>query len=183
MALPWLIGGLVVLAGRQIVKKLNESDDNGDRDDEREHRRRREEAERERSESERKKKLDAARENFAMHGEGIGLDIALSLQGWIEVQFERSPAFSARLNSKNGKTYTIANEQDMRTLLPSENHQFDRIRENLKIYSNTYSVRLKKGVKLVEVEKEREVLESELKQIGRLKAEISRLHSAISSQL
>jgi len=186
MAIPWLIGGLVLAAGAALVKKLNEDDDNSSSssDDYEMESRRREEAERERAENERKKKLKSARENFAIRGESIGVDIAQSLNNWIELDFENSPAFSARLNSKGCKIeHAISNGQDISTLLPSKNHQFDEIRENLKIYSDIYSVRLKKGTKLVEAGQEIEMIESELKQIGKLKAEISRLQRDLSAQL
>ena len=135
-------------------------------------------------ENERKKKLHTARENFAIRGESIGSDIAQSLQGWIEVEFEQSPAFSAKLNSKGYKIeHVIPNEQGVSALLPSKNDQFDEIRENLKIYSDVYSIKLKKGAKLVEAGKKIETIESELKQIGKLKAEVSRLQSDFSDQL
>lgn len=184
MALPWLIGGLIFAAGTALVKKLNEDDDNSSSYDYEREARRREEAERERVENERKKKLETARENFAIRGESIGVDIAQSLKSWIEVNFEKSPAFSVKLNSKGYKIeHAISNEQDISTLLPSKNHQFEEIRENLKIYSNIYSVRLKKGAKLVEAGKEIETIESELKQIGKLKSEISRLQSHLSAKV
>lgn len=185
MAIPWLIGAVVVAAGTALVKKLSEDDDDNSSDYnyERESRRR-EEAERERSANERKKKIEIARENFAIRGESIGLDIAQSLKSWVEVEFENSPAFSAELNSKGYKIErATSNEQDISTLLPSKNHQFDEIRENLKIYSDIYSVRLKKGSRLIEAGEEIETIESELKQIGKLKAEISRLQSTLSTQL
>ena len=176
MALPWLIGGLALAAGAALVKKLNEDDDTSSSYDYEMESRRREEAERERKENERKKKLEAARENFAIRGESLGRDIAQSLNDWIDVDFENSPAFSAKLNSKGYKIkHAISNEQDISTLLPSKNHQFDEIRENLKVYSDIYRVRLKKGTKLVEAGKEIEMIEAELKQINKLKAEILRL--------
>lgn len=184
MAIPWLIGAIAVAAGAALVKKLNEDDDNSSSYDHERESRRREEAERERKENERNKRLEAARENFAIRGESFGRDIAHSLNSWIEADFENSPAFSVKLNSNGCKIeHEISNEKDISSLLPSKNHQFDEIRENLKIYSDIYSVRLKKGTKLVEAGKEIEMIESELKQISKLKAEISRLQSDLSAQL
>jgi hypothetical protein len=182
MAIPWLIGGAIAL----LVGALASDDDNNNNNNNNSEQeaRRREEAERERAKNERNKKLKAARENFAMRGESIGSDIAQSLQGRIEVEFEQSPAFSAKLNAKGYKIeQVIPNEQGVSALLPDKNHQFEEIRENLKTYSDVYSVKLKKGAKLVEVGKEIETIESELKQIGKLKAQISRLQSDLSAQL
>lgn len=201
MAIPWLIGGAALL-----IAALASDDDSSNEQEER----RRKEAERERAEKERNKKLETARENFAMRGESIGSDIAQSLQGWIEVEFEQSPAFlaklnenmnilgtsfsgllissflppdSAQLNSKGYKIeHAIPNEQDISALIPSSAPPFEKIRENLKFYSLTYSVKLKQGAKLVEAGDEIEMIESELKQIGKLKAEISRLQSDLSAK-
>lgn len=184
MAIPWLIGAAVIAVGTAVVKKLNEDGDSSSSYDYDRESRRREKSERERAESDRNKKLQSAHENFAIRGESIGVDIALSLKNWIEVNFENSPAFAAKLNSKGYKIeHVISNERDISTLLPSESHQFDEIRENLKIYSDIYSVRLKKGVNLIEAGKEIEMIETELKQIGKLKAEISKLQSDLSAQL
>ena len=201
MALPWLIGGAIAL----LVGTLASSDSSSN--DREQEARRREEAERERAENERNKKLVTARENFAMRGESMGSDIAQSLQGWIEVKFEQSPAFSAQLdksalttvvtslfvvlaaraaqqNSKGDKIdHAISNEKSISALLPSSGSQFDKIKGNLKIYSDTYSVKLKQGAKLVETGKEIETIESELKQIRNLKAEMSRLQIHLSTQV
>lgn len=184
MAIPWLIGGAIAILVGVLASDDDSSNNSSSSSDDREQEeRRRKEAERERAKNERNKKLKAARENFAMRGESIGSDISKSLQGWIEVEFEQSPAFSAKLNSKGYKIeHVIPNEQDVSALLPSKHHQFDEIRENLKTYSDVYSVKLKKGDKLVEVGKKIETIESELKQISRLKAEISRLQSDLSAK-
>lgn len=183
MALPWLIGAAVVYGAKKLADKLTEDDDDDSFDDQRASRRQ-EEAERARTENERKKKLKTTRDNFAIRGESIGLDIAQSLKSWIEVEFQNSPAFSAELNSTGCKIErATSNEHDISTLLPYKNHEFDEIRENLKIYSQIYSVRLKKGAKLFEAGDEIETIESELDQIGKIKAEISRLQSALSAQL
>jgi hypothetical protein len=178
MAIPWLIGGAIALLAGALAS--SDSDESNDREQEA---RRRKEAERERAEKERNKKLETARENFAMRGESIGSDIAQSLQGWIEVKFEQSPAFSTKLNSKGYKIeHALSNEQDISALIPSSAPPFEKIRENLKIYSDTYSVKLKQGAKLVEAGEEIEMIESELKQISKLKAKISRLQSHLSAQ-
>jgi uncharacterized tellurite resistance protein B-like protein len=183
MAIPWLIGGAVALIAAALASD-NDSSSSSSSDDRAREARRREAAERERAESERKKKLEIARENFAMRGENIGSDIAQSLQGWIKVKFEQSPAFSAKLNSKGYKIeQVIQNEQSISALLPNNDHQFDEIRENLRIYSEFYNVKLKKSAKLIESGKEIEKIESELKQVSKLKAEISRLKSYLSTQV
>ncbi|MDZ4189226.1 MAG: hypothetical protein U1D25_14125 [Hydrogenophaga sp.] len=221
MAIPWLIGALAVAAGAAIVKKLNEDDDSSSSNDYESESKRHEEAESERAEKERQKKLDTARENFARRGERFGSDIAQSLEGWIDVKFEQSPAFLAKLNEngfadfwggrvsedsshtsfgrQQGKSFfygiqslnskgvkteqAIPNEHDISALITSSAPPFEKIRENLKIYADTYSVKLTQGVKLVEAGEEIEMVDSELKQIRKLKAKISRLQSHLSAQL
>ena len=183
MALPWLIGAAALYAAKKLGDKFMDDDDDDDSYDYERASRRREEAEHERAENERKKKLETAHENFATRGESIGLDIAHSLKGWIEVNFKNSPAFSAKLNPKGYKTeHAIQNEQEICSLLPGS-QQFDEIREKLKNYSAIYKVRMEKGAKLVEAGEEIETIESELGQIGKLKAEISKLQSDLSARL
>lgn len=183
MALPWLIGGAIALLAGALASSDSDSSSSSSNDREREARRR-EEAERERAENERKNKLKAARENFTMRGESIGADVAQSLQGWIEVNFKQSPAFSVKLNSKGYEiAYATSNERSIIALLPSSSPQFDKIQENLKIYSDIYNVELKQGVKLVEAGEEIETIKFELQQIGKLKAEMSRLQSHLSAKV
>lgn len=186
MALPWLIGGAAAL----IIAALASDDDNSSSSssssshDREQEARRREEAERERAQNERKKRLEMAREDFAIRGESIGSDIAQSLQGWIIVKSEQSPAFSAKLNSNGYKIeQSMPNEQNVSALLPSSDHQFDEVRANLKTYSDLYKVKLKKGSKLIEAANELDKIESELNQISQLKAEISRLQSHLCAQV
>lgn len=182
MALPWLIGGAIALLAGALASSDSDSDSSSN-DREREARRR-EEAERERAENERKNKLKAARDNFTMRGESIGADVAQSLQGWIEVNFEQSPAFSVKLNSKGYKIENaILNKQSISSLLPGSDLQFNEIHGNLKIYSDIYSVKLKQGIKLIKAGKEIEEIKSELQQIGKLKAEMCRLQSHLSAKV
>lgn len=198
MALPWLIAGLAAVATTALVKKLNENnnDNGGGGGDYEREARRREEAERERAENDREKKRETACENFSSRGESIGGDISHSLKGWIDVNFENTPAFSAKLTSNDYNPipsfltsndycveHAIENEKFISKLFPNGNQEFDIIRKNLKIYSDNYSVRLKIGTKLVEAVREIDMIESELQQISKLKADIYRLQSDFTAQL
>lgn len=191
MAIPWLIGGLVLVAGKALIKKLNEDDNSSSSNDTGGESRRREEAERERTDNERNKKLNIAHENFAILGESIGLDIAQSLQGWIKVEFVKSPAFSANLDSKdssgmwfsNLEVSTSKNEGSINAIIPSSTPQFEKIRKNLKVYSGAYNVKMKQGEKLTEAGREIEMIETELEQISKIKAEISKLQSDLSAKI
>jgi hypothetical protein len=182
MAIPWLIG----IAAVAVAAALASDDDNSSsssNDREREARRR-EEAERERAENERKNKLQAAHKNFAMQGERIGLDVAQSLHGWIEVNFEQYPAFSVKLNSRGYKIENaVASEQSSSNLIPSSDLQLSKIHDNLKIYSDIYKVKMKEGVNLIEARKEIETIESELQKIRQLKAEMRKLQSHLSTKV
>lgn len=189
MAIPWLIGVVAVAAGAAIVKKLSEDDDSSSSSssssyDHAAESRRREETERVRAENERKKKLADIRENFASDGEKRREDIKKSLQGWIAVQFEQSPAFLAELGNEGYKIKdTIRSKQNIGDLLPGKSHRFNEVRENLKIYSDFYNVRLDKDTKLIDVSNQIETINSELHQIGQLKAKISKLQSDLYAQL
>jgi len=186
MAIPWLIGGLVVAAGAALAKKLSEDDDSSSSSsyDSAAESRRREEAERERMENERKKKLADLRENFASDGEKRGEDIKKSLQGWITVQFEQSPAFLAELGNEGYKIKrTNRNKQNVSDLLLIKNHRFNEIRENLKIYLDFYNVRLDRDNKLIEIDNQIEKINSELHQIDQLKSKLSKLQSELYAQL
>ena len=187
MAIPWLIGGLVVAAGAALAKKLSEDDDSSSSSnsyDSAAESRRRKEAERERMENERKKKLADLRENFASDGEKRGEDIKKSLQGWITVQFEQSPAFLVELGNEGYKIkHTIRNKRNVSDLLLSENDRFNEIRENLKTYSDFYNVRLDKDIKLIEIDNQIETINSELQQIGQIKSKLSKLQSELYAQL
>lgn len=159
------------------------NDDSSSYDHERE-KRHREEAKRERAKNERKKKLDIANENFLLRGESIGSALAQSLSGWIDVKFEKLPAFAAKLNSSGYKiNHTITDEKTIQTLLLKGDSKFDETRENLKTYSNFYVVKLQKEQKLIETSKELEIIESELDQIMKIKVEIYLLKSNISAQM
>lgn len=183
MAIPWLIGIAAVAVGTAIVKKLSDDDNRGGDDDNGEESRRREQAERERKEKDRKKKFADAHENFAIRGERLGEDIKKSLQGWIAVQFERSPAFLVELGDEGYKIKQAGgSNQNISDLLPSKNHQFDEICKNLKVYSDLYSIRLEKEVKLTDVSNEIESINFEIQQIDQIKLEIIRLKNEISSQ-
>ena len=184
MAIPWLIGIAAVAVAAALASDDDNSSSNSSSNDREREARRREEAERERAENERKNKLQAAHKNFAMHGERIGSDVAQSLQGWIEVNFEQSPAFSVKLNSKGYKIEnTVSSEQSISTLLPSSDLQFNEIHDNLKIYSDIYNVKMKRGVKLVEAGEEIETIKSELQKIRQLKAEMRKLYSYLSTKV
>ena len=176
MALPWLIGGLAIAGVTALVKKFGEDDDDDSYDYESASRRR---AVHERAERERQKRLETECESFLIRGESIGVDISKSLKDWIEVDFENSPAFLVKLDSEGEDNDSLnSSTQNITDFFPRfsvKNDLFDEIRENLEIYCESYSVKLKKGDKLVKAEKEIKVIESELQQIAQLKAEISRV--------
>lgn len=131
-----------------------------------------------------RKKLADLRENFASDGEKRGEDIKKSLQGWIAVQFEQSPAFLVELGNEGYKIkHTIRNKRNVSDLLLSENDRFNEIRENLKTYSDFYNVRLDKDIKLIEIDNQIETINSELQQIGQIKSKLSKLQSELYAQL
>ncbi len=174
MALPWLIGGVVLAIGAAIASS-DDDERECERDWERDWERERE-RERERAEDERKKQKEAARENFAIGGERIGADIEQSLRGWIEVKHDKSPSFSATLSSRG---YKIKNESpttdSLAGLVTAKGRFFDAVRENLKIYSDVYAVTLNRGSELTEAQEQLEKIDAELLQVKQLKAEISRI--------
>lgn len=177
MALPWLIGAAVVAIGAAIASS-SDDDTTPDYDAEA---RRRAELERERVEKERKEKRQAARENFALHGERIGSDIAQSLQGWIEIKHDKAPAFTAQLTTSGYKIESNDVEMaDIEAIVPETGELFDAIRNNLKAYSNLYAVTLIQGPKLTEAQDEVDKIDIELQQIAQLKAEISKIREKIS---
>ncbi|OYU12584.1 MAG: hypothetical protein CFE38_06165 [Comamonadaceae bacterium PBBC1] len=182
MALPWLIGGLAIAGVTALVKKLSEDDDDDDSYDYESASRRR--AVHERAQIDRQKRLETENENFLIRGESIGVDLSKSLKNWIEVDFEKSPAFLIKLTSESENNESPnPSAQNVTDFLPRfsvKNDLFEEIRKNLKIYTESYSIKLKKCDKLVNAEKEFKVVESELQLIDLLKVEISRIKRELS---
>lgn len=183
MPLPWLIGAAAVVLVSAVVKAANSSDSGDSSDDDAREARRRAAAERERAENERKKKIQTATMNFVSRGDSIGRDIAESLSGWIDVEFERSPVFAVKLNSSGYEIdHSGVDKKIIHTLIPDGSYNFNKTRENLEFYSNVYAVKLQMGPRLLKTGKDIQRIDSELEQIMRIKGEISRLKSYISAQ-
>lgn len=183
MPIPWLIGAAAVVLVTAVVKAANSSDSGDSSDDDAREARRRAAAERERAENEREKKKQTATMNFVSRGDSIGRDIAESLSGWIDVEFYRSPAFVAKLNSSGYEIdHSGADKKIVHTPILGESYNFNKTRENLEFFSRVYAVNLKIGPRLLETHKDIQMINSNLEQIKIIKGEISRLKSYISTQ-
>lgn len=175
MALPWLIGALIVSAGAAIAKSIsddNEREKEAQRIAERE-REKKAEIERERIKKEHEKKLQSAHENFLLRGERIGSDISQILQGWIRIEYEKNPAFTVTLE-KNGLSFrnNLKNQDEFEDIFSMNEEIFYNAKKNLNIYSKTYAVNLKQDNNLTKATKEISDIEKELNQINQLKKRI-----------
>lgn len=186
MALPWLIGAAVVSIGAAIAKSVSDDNDRkaeAQRRSEREQEQtrkereaeaqRRAELERERVKKEREQRLRLARENFLLHGERIGFDIAQSLEGWIEVKYEKTPAFMAEIQPsgfpiKNNHT----NKSELEEILPENLGTLDDVRKDLDFYLSKYAIKIEQGANFTKAIKEINEIEKELNQINQLKKKI-----------
>lgn len=175
MALPWLIGALVVGIAAKVLSSDSDDDKESRADRDREERRR-EELERERHENERRKKQASAQENFAARGEKMGTDIAQSLRGWIEVQFEKTPAFSVRL-TKNGHqapdSSAAENAKRIRATMPNGYPKHVAVQEHLEIFTKYYAVNVSDGVNLINAKTAIKEIERDLVAIESLKIKIT----------
>ena len=193
MPLPWLIGAAVVGIGTAIAKSVSDSNDRkaeAQRRAEREQEQarkereaeaqRRAELERERVRKEREQRLRSARENFLLRGERIGSDIAQSLQGWIEVKYENTPAFVSQLQPTGFSLKSNhPNKSKIEELIPTKGVSFEDARKNLDFYSSAYAVTLQQGAKLTKAIKEIIEIEKELNEISQLKENISNIKTRI----
>ena len=190
MAIPWLIAAAAVAVIAKVANDENEREAEAQRRAEmareqaRKNRemeeRRRAELERERIKKEREQTLLSARDDFLRRGESIGTDIAQSLKGWIDVEFEKKPTFIAELqpNSLNA----ISNNKEkvrLKGLFTRNDIIPNNIQENLNFYSTTYAVKLNQGIKLTKLTKEINEIENELSQITQLKEKIYNIKTRI----
>lgn len=189
MPLPWLIGAAVVGIGTAIAKSVSDSNDRkaeaqrrAEREQEQARKERAAEAqrhaelERERVRKEREQRLRSARENFLLRGERIGSDIAQSLQGWIDVKYEKTPAFVAELQPTGFAVRSNhPNKSKLEELIPAKLGLSDDAHKNLAFYSSAYSATLQQGTNLTKAIKEISEIEKELNEIGQLKEKISNI--------
>ena len=193
MPLPWLIGAAVVGIGTAIAKSVSDSNDRKAAEQRRAEReqeqarkeraaeaQRRAELERERVRKEREQRLRSARENFLLRGERIGSDIAQSLQGWIEVKYENTPAFLAQLQPTGFSLKSNhPNKGKIEKLIPAKGVSFDNARKNLDFYSSTYAATFQPGTNLTKAIEEISEIEKELNEISQLKEKISNIKTRI----
>ena len=189
---PYLIAAAVVGVGTGIAKLVSnnrEAEARRSAELEREHARkereaeaqRRAELERERVRKEREQRLRSARENFLLRGERIGSDIAQSLQGWIEVKYENTPAFVAQLQPTGFSVKSNhPNKSKLEELIPEKIRSFDDARKNLDFYSSAYAATLQQGTNLTKAINEISKIEKELNEISQLKINISNIKTKIS---
>lgn len=183
MPLPWLIGAAAVVLVSAVVNAANSSDSGNSMDDDAREARRRAEAERERAENDREKKRQTAKMNFVSRGDSIGRDIAESLSGWIDIEFCKSPAFTAKLDSSGYKIHhSGVDKKIIHPLTPYVSYNFNKARENLEFYSKAYAVNLQIGPRLLKADNDIQRINYELEQIRIIKEEISRFKIHISAQ-
>lgn len=183
MAIPWLIAAAAVAVIAKVANDENEREAEAQRRAEmareqaRKNRemeeRRRAELERERIKKEREQKLLSARDDFLRRGESIGTDIAQSLKGWIDVEFEKKPTFIAELQPSS-LTSMSNNEEKNRPkgLLPASGIIPNDAQKNLEFYSSIYAIKLNQGANLTKAIEEINEIEKELGQIAQLKEKI-----------
>lgn len=187
MALPWLIGGAIIAIGAAILSDdKEEKEDEARRERRRAERRAEEEAERRKVQQEQQRIANESKEkkqsllaNFSRKGEAIGIDIAQSLEGWVDIKHTHSPLFTAELNSSG---YYLPNERSESLILVPETQglSFDTINENLESYTDVYGVELSQGKLLKEHLAEIEKIDTTLQEIQQIQTAASKLKEKIS---
>lgn len=157
MALPWLIGALVVGAVSAVVKAVN-SDDNSSSSsnsssDEDAVRRRRAAAEEQRLKKEKETERADVQAAFKRRGEVIGRNLTESLDGWMAVRAADSAPFRASLTSAG---YIVpAPREDAATAVEvllwsslERDDELNLIVQNLNFFGSVYDVQLRGGDQL-----------------------------------
>lgn len=175
MALPWLIGAAVVAIAAKVLSSDSDNDRGSSADQDREERRR-EERERERHENERKKKQVSLQENFAARGEKIGTDIAQSLRDWIDVKFEKTPAFSVQLTKSGHQapdSSAAENAKRIRATMPNGYKKHAAAQEHLELFTKYYAANVSDGVNLINAKTAIKEIERDLAALESLKIKIN----------
>lgn len=127
MAIPWLIGGLIV-GGAALAAKALSSDDDGD--DGKEERRRRREAERKRKEREQAEKKQAIEDNIQDEGDRKSTEFKQILNGVVDVSYDSKKPFKYEITEDNS-----SDDSELGDLMRSLNDSVREMDESMKRFA------------------------------------------------
>lgn len=195
MALPWLIGALVVgavgaianaVGGDDSSSSSNSSSNSGSGRNEAEERRRRDAAEQKRHADERDKRRVDARAEFAQRGATLGRNLADSLQELVQVEGMGMDAFLARLTVSGYRLQAARRGGEpvagLLNLSPELDGKMDQTLQNLDFFGAAFDVRLQGSRKLHAVLGELNGLTAQSNELASLKRRIRKLERGIAAR-
>jgi hypothetical protein len=192
MALPWLIGALVVGAASAIAAAVSGDDSSsssgssGSGNNEAEERRRRETAEQKRRTEERDQRRADARAEFSQRGAAIGRNLASAMEEWVQVDGMGNDAFLARLTSSGYRLQAARRmARPVGTLLelsPDLDGKLDQTMLNLDFFGATYDVQLHGARGLHAALGELNGLNAQAQELASLKQRIGKLERGMAAR-
>lgn len=191
MALPWLIGALVVGAASAIAAAVSGDDSSSSSgsssgNNEAEERRRREAAQQKRRTEERDQRRADARAEFSQRGAAMGLNLASAMEEWVEVDGMDNDAFLARLTSSGYRLQaarrTAKPVETLLELSPDLDGKLDQTMQNLDFFGATYDVQLHGARGLHAALGKLNGLNAQAQELASLKQRIGRLKRGMAAR-